>query len=293
MTRDGVLSPELARLRAIQRAVQRLATSPEPPEGGVAALARDGMQEEDARALSAFSRERTGVYGGLVGRTVLGAVQNQLPATARHLSESARVALVQRFLEEAPPRSPYLRDVPFEFAMWMEGQWGALGVPAHLPDLARFELLAFAAGSAESGPRPAEPAPLAADRPVWLDGTVHLARLDHAVHLLLAGEDTPPLPEQRPVALLVHRDADNEVRWLELDPTSMEALRLLVHGTPFGEAIRETARALGRPLDASLIETVSATLADLATRGALLGASPPERAPPDSSPYRAWLTGPR
>jgi hypothetical protein len=292
MSERSDVPADLARLLAIQRAVQRLALSPDAPEDPAATFVRAGVDPADARALGSFSPERTAVYGWLVGRTVLTAIQNQLPATARRLPEEQVASLARRFLEEAPPRSPYLRDVPFEFAMWAAAHWRSGGVPPYLPDLARFELLAFAVGSAEAGPRPAAPEPLAADRGVWLDGSVHLARFDHAVHLLFDGGAEDREPDARSLALLMYRDHENEIRWIEMAPLAAEVLVRLLAGAPLGMAIREAAGALGREMDAGLIEAISGVLSDLAGRGALLGASPagdaaPERA--DSSPYRQWL----
>jgi hypothetical protein len=197
-----------------------------------------------------------------------------------------------RFLEEAPPRSPYLRDVPFEFAIWAARRWSSFPhVPAYALDLARFELLLFAAGTAERGPRPRVTEPLAADRGVWLDGSVHLARFAHAVSALSDAEGETgslPAPERRDLALLVYRDADR----IELTPPAMTIFELLAGGAPLGRAIEESARAFGRAIDAAWIDGISNLLADLAARGALLGPAPAGGPPPDRathSRYWHWL----
>ena len=111
------LSAEIERLRAVQRAVVRLSTE-EAPEDAKGALGSWGVHPEDAGALGSFSRERTGVYAGLVGGTVLASVKNKLPLTAARIEAAALKSMVQAFLAEQAPRSPYLRDVPFELVMW-------------------------------------------------------------------------------------------------------------------------------------------------------------------------------
>jgi uncharacterized protein len=284
---------DIERLRAVQRALQRLATAAEAPPDTAAALIDWGVHADDAAALSRFSAERTGVYGGLVGRTVLTALHNQLPMTCARIEASALRSTVLGFLAEQAPRSPYLRDVPFEVAIWAGPRWARdASIPGYLPDLARYELFMFAVGTAERGPRPRSGEPLSAERGVWLESTVHLARFDHAVHLLPEGEGDRTEPERATVQLLAYRDSDNDAQTMELTLPAMEILERLAAGTPLGPAIVEAAAALGRAVDPPWIEGISVLLSDLAARGALLGAAPRGEAQelqPETSPYRSWL----
>lgn len=295
MSGDDVSAADMERLRAVQRALQRLATATEPPQGGAAALIEWGVHADDAAALSRFSAERTGVYGGLVGRTVLTALHNQLPMTAARIDGEVLRRTAERFLAEQAPRSPYLRDVPFEVAIWAAPRWaGDPSIPEYLPDLARYELFMFAVGTAERGPRPQAAEPLAAERGVWLDGTVHLARFGHAVHLLPEDDGDTSEPERAAVSLLAYRDSDNETQTMELTPPAMEILERLAAGAPLGRAIVEAAAALGQTVGAQWIEGISALLSDLAERGALLGAAPQGETPApqlETSPYQNWLAG--
>lgn len=286
----------LERLRAIERAMQRLATLPEAPEDTLGALVAGGMHPDDAREIAALPRERIGVYGGLVGGTIHNAIENQLAATCSRLAELGKLRdRVRRFLDQEPPRSPYLRDVPFEFARWASKGWAVdPDLPPFLPDLARFELLLFAVAAAERGPRPtAAPEPLAADRGVAFDGSVHLARFHHAVHLLPEEPADRSEPERRDVALLLYRDAQNDARRLELTPLAMRILEgLIVERAPLGGAIERACLALGKPLDQEVIDGVATVLSDLAERGALLGPAPASSPLPDPatrSPFWHWL----
>src|SRR5262249_22254531 len=155
---------------------------------------------------------------------------------------------------------------------------GDPAIPAHLPDLARHELVLFAACAAERGAQPAAPEPLAADRGVWLDGTVHLARFRHAVHLLPDDTASTAEPERADTRLLVYRDAENEAQTIELTAPALEILDRLAAGAPLGRAIVEAAAAFERAVDATWIEGISGLLADLASRGAVLGAAPADAA---------------
>ncbi|MEZ4315412.1 MAG: putative DNA-binding domain-containing protein [Polyangiaceae bacterium] len=292
MSEERTQASETERLRAVLRAVQRLATTPEAPQNTARALIDWGMDERDAEALGAFPRERLAVYGGLVGRTVLGAVQNQLPATVARIGGEQLRPLVQSYLEEEPPRSPYLRDVPFEFAIWAATRWQAIDAPPFLADIARFELLTFAVASVERRARPDTPAPLAANQGVWLEGTVHLARFSHAVHLLFDGTGRIDAPEPKETMLVLDRDAGDDVRWMELARPAFEVLTRVAGGALLGEAIAAAAQAVGRPMDAVWIDEISGVLAVLAERGALFGAAPDAQTAclsGESSPFRGWL----
>jgi hypothetical protein len=177
--------------------------------------------------------------------------------------------------------------------MWAAERWTAgANVPVCVPDLARYELFLFATGTTERGARPERAEALAADRGVWLEGSVHLARFEHAVHAIPEEEGDLSEPERREVALLAYRDGENDVRKLELTLPAMAILERLYRGAPLGRAIAEAAQALGRPVDAPLIEGISKVLADLSERGALLGpategAPLPDRA--ERSPFHGWL----
>jgi hypothetical protein len=284
-----------ARLAAIQRALQRLATSPRAPEEAFAALVAGGAHPEDARALAASPPARLGVYGGLIGGTIARAIENQLPRTSARLSALGRLHDdTRRFLDESPPRSHYLRDVPFEFAQWAAAVWAAdPEVPPFVPELARFELLEFAVGTAERGPGVPRREELAADRGVALEGTAHVARFRYAVHLLPEDPADRSEPERLDVALLVYRDGANEVRQIALTPLAMQILeRLLGARAPLGRAVEEGCRALGGAVDQEAIDGVARLLSGLAERGVVLGAAPPgapEGVP--TSPFRGWLTG--
>jgi hypothetical protein len=289
-------APEgIERVRAIQRAMQRLATLPQAPEDTLQALVAGGMHPDDAREIAALPRERIGVYGGLVGGTVYGAVENQLAATSSRLAERGELrSLVRRFLDEDPPRSPYLRDVPFEFARWASVAWADnRDLPPFLSDLARFELLLFAVGAAERRlPPAAPPEPLDPARGVVFDGTVHLARFDYAVHVLPDDPADRSEPALRDVALLVYRDVNNDARRIELTPLAMAIVEALVERAPLGAAMERACRALAQPLDQAVIEGAAKVLADLAERGALLGPCPAGALAPDpaaGSPFRRWL----
>jgi hypothetical protein len=101
-----------------------------------------------------------------------------------------------------------------------------------------------------------------------------------------AADRTPPEPA--PTALFVYRDPEHDVRYLELSPVAAALLEDLLAGASLKHAVLHACKKTGTE-PASALDGTAKLLADLARRGALLGAAParvlPEilRVEPESS----------
>jgi hypothetical protein len=268
---------ERAGIEAVMRALQHTvsaASDEEITQDPRAWLDHVGVSGADAEALAALPRERLLVYRRLIRRGLRSAIRLEIPRTAARLGD-AFDRYVARFLEEELPRSHYLRDVAFEFVRWAAPRWAAdEAVPGYLSDLARHELIAFVAGGSavpDEGEGDARDEELSLDRGVRFHRSVTLVRYDHAVHRLEAGEDARDAPAREPTALLVYRDAEHDVRYLELTPLAAAILERLLAGAILREAVVSGCGVLGRALDGAVLEGTASVLSDLGARGALLG----------------------
>ncbi|AUX25001.1 hypothetical protein SOCEGT47_055420 [Sorangium cellulosum] len=286
--------PELA---ALQRALQRTVSAEDG--GAIAAdprawLERAGLTGPDLEAMAALPPGRLLLYRRLVRRGLTGAIRAEIPRTAARLGARFE-ADVARFFEEELPRSRYLRDVAFEFVAFAAPRWAEdPDVPSYLADLARHELVALAVACAEpdgaetvtpgasgpgaSGPGTSGPGAsgeeLSLDRGARFQRAATLVRHEHAVHRLSADEAARDVPAREPVSLLAYRDAEHEVRYLELTPLAAEILGRLLAGEALGEAVVAGCAAQEHPVDGPVLESTAALLGDLAERGVLLGPSP-------------------
>jgi hypothetical protein len=285
---------ERARLLGAQRVLQRAVGM--PGSDAVRAAHAAGwpaleLDERDARALGACDVRRIDVYRKLVRGTLAGAVAAQLPRTKARLGD-AFARTTSAFFDQELPRSPILRDVPFELARWAAPRWSAdAAIPAYAPDLARWELFEFDVLAARRSPPGSAGEGLAPDRGVAFDGTVRVGRFAHAVHELPDDAADTTVPAARPVGLLGHRDTSGAFRHLELTPLCTTLLVLLFRdGAPLAPAVRHACELHGEPLDRAVVEGTAAVLADLAGRGAVLG-STETGPPPAPSPFSTWLCG--
>jgi hypothetical protein len=235
-------------------------------------LAKHGVEGEDAEAmLAGDGPRRLGLYRQLVRHNVVNVVSTMLEHTCVRLDahvpgEFART--VAAFLAAVGPRTPHLRDVPAELLAWAAPRWREdTRIPAWLVDHAELELVDFTIGVA---PRPPAPPPLAdvtADRALVFGDPRVIVHLDWAVHER-RGEE----PEPRAVHLLVYRDAQHAVRYLELTPLASQILERLFAGRPLAAAMVEACAATGHAMDDSVLGGAARLLADLGERGVLLGA---------------------
>lgn len=235
-------------------------------------LAKHGVEGEDAEAmLAGGGSRRLGLYRQLVRHNVVNVVSTMLEQTRARLDAQVPgqfARSVAAFLAEVGPRTPHLRDVPGELLAWAAPRWREdARIPAWLVDHAELELVDFTIGVA---PRPPAPPPLAdvtADRALVFGDPRVIVHLDWAVHER-RGEE----PEQRPVHLLVYRDAQHAVRYLELTPLASSILERLFAGRPLAAAMVEACAASGHVMDDSVLGGAARLLADLGERGVLLGA---------------------
>jgi hypothetical protein len=292
------VQPEAERYEALLAALQRMVRAPEAPDAlaadATAWLSAGGLGAGDAAQLAALGPNRLLVYRRHVRRALGRAVRQEIPRTAARLGDAFAI-WVDRWIDEESPRSRYFRDVAFEMVAWAAPRWARdAGVPAYLGDLARHELVYFEVASAPDPPHdggdpqtpgPAGPEPagdageIALDRGVRFDPSTRLCRYAHAVHRLDAALDSRDVPVAEPTALLAYRDAEHDVRFLELTQLAAAILDRLLSGELLGRAVVAACEALAHPVDAAVTGSTAALLGDLVDRGVVTAGDAPNQTP--------------
>ncbi|MDB4994309.1 MAG: hypothetical protein JWM74_1741 [Myxococcaceae bacterium] len=232
-------------------------------------VARYGLSPEQARALRADGR-RLLAYRLLVRNNLAGVVFKMMARTRARAPIAFDRTFVQ-FLDEVGPKSHYLRDVPHELFAWARARWEAdATLPPYLVDLAAYELAEYAVSAAE------EPAPpvlidVALDRAIAFAAHARFARYRFAVHTLPDDPADATVPEQRDVALVLYRDADEALASLELSPLHAAAIERLLAGDVLEAALRSAAAAQGVALDDAVLVSFAEVITELGERGVVLG----------------------
>jgi hypothetical protein len=261
--------------RELERLFARLVAGPDlnarDPAAIRAFLSESALSADDIEALEA-DFEKLWVYRGLVRATLREAIELAIPRSVARLGRLFD-EYFERFLAEAGPRSPYLRDVTAEFLSFAGPLFRAdQRIPPYVLDLARHEALRISIGAmpaARRGDAPDEA--LALDRGVELTEACALMDYDFAVHRLSEDEADLGEPVRERTHLFVYRSPEHEVRYLELTPLAFSILARLLAGETLESAIRGATTERGVVLDASVLEGTARLLADLAERGALFG----------------------
>lgn len=244
---------------AVQRALIEhiTALTPQPP--------RAADLEADALLVAA---PQVAVYRTLVRDALVRAVTDFLPRSAARRGP-AFAADLAAWIAVGGPRSRLLRDIPGEFLAFITPRWHH-DAPPWLAELAAHELLEYRVAAAPSLPR-GEPRPFSLDARLEFDASATLIRHTHAVHLLSDDPDDRSEPEPSPVVLLAYRDDAHAVRFLQLTPLAEAVVTALLAGDTVAAAVQAGAAAESGPLDDERLARISALLADLADRKAILG----------------------
>jgi uncharacterized protein len=265
-----------ATIRALD-AVIRLADAPERLKHDTEAFLRErGVADEDLDAMLAAGSERMLVYRKLVHNRITHAIRDFIPRAVAVRTREALRDDVAAFMEARAVKSAYLRDAPREFVDWVESRWRAAPeVPDWLHDLARHELLALDVRNDPRGGEPSTGLEVALDRPLRFDGSARRVSHAYAVHRLPSDAEAVRAdpPECAPTHLLVYRDAEHKVRYLELTAFAAAVLdELLVRHATVADGLRRACDALSETLTDDRLAIAAELLADLAERGVLLGA---------------------
>jgi hypothetical protein len=230
--------------------------------------------------------ERWRVYRRMARRRLEDCILDGFPRTTQLLGEGRMHAVVERFFDEAPPRSPYLRDVPQELAAFFERNIRSFDAragdaPPWLLELVRHEATLLDVGFTSqevSGRATAEEeageevAALSMERPAVLSPAHRILRARFAVHRLGDDGDASAVVEG-PFALCLYRDpTTHRVRALELTDVAASLLEEIgLCDRPLVEVLRAVAEKEGVPVDAVFVTGVTDLIADLMERGLWLG----------------------
>jgi hypothetical protein len=211
---------------------------------------------------------RAEIYAELLFNNLTGFLDACFPISRQILGEKRWRRLQRAFFRTARCQTPYFREIPREFLDWLPAEAG----PRWLKALAHYEWVELALDVMDA-PTPAH-APagdLLAGIPVLAPALMNLA---YAWPVQRIGPDYRPR-KQQPTHLLVFRDAQDQVQFIELNPVSARLVDLLQEGRLSGRAAcAAIAAELGHPDPLVVIHHGAVLLEQLRSAGAILGVKP-------------------
>lgn len=218
---------------------------------------------------------RMAIYRELFFNNVEGFLSNTFPVLRELMDDNAWMAMARDFFSRHQSHTPLFLEIPKEFLRYLEEEREAQDEDLpFLYELAHYEWVELALSVAEESFSD-EDIDSAGD---LLAGRPHLSSLAwplsyrFPVHQIRA-EFQPQDASTQPTYLLVYRDADDEVHFLELNPVSARLFSLLTeHPESTGQAALELiAEELQHPDPAVVIQGGAAILEQWHDKGIVTG----------------------
>lgn len=224
------------------------------------------------------SPDRMAVYEEIVFNNLFESVSACFPITRSMLGESTWLNLVRAFMREYAANSPLFRSIPEQFLHYLNLPENNLTValPSYFSSLCHYEwvelhIASFPADSTGTKSTESEnisDVDLANERPRFTPAMM-LLEYDYAVHKISPSH----LPEQKSTQLLVYRNRDDQVQFMELNAVTYRLISLLQNqGLTCKQALTLVAKELQHPQPESIMGFGLALLNELKHKGIIIGA---------------------
>lgn len=219
-----------------------------------------------------ISAERLAIYRELMFNNIESFMATSFPVVKAVLDSQHWHALVRDFFARHRSRTPFFIEIAEEFLDFLATERRCDADPPFLLELAHYEWveLALATSEAESvGAAGPVPGALLSRRFV-LSATAWPLVYRFPVHRICPSF-APETPPTTPTHLLVYRDVEERVKFLEINPVTRRWLELLEDAPELtaGEQLRRLAGELGASEPASLLAFGVELIADFLARGIL------------------------
>ncbi|HYE34214.1 DNA-binding domain-containing protein [Methylocaldum sp.] len=220
--------------------------------------------------------ERMGVYRELFFNNIENFLATGFPVLKSILSETQWLALVQDFYAGHQSRTPYFAGIAEEFLDYLQSERDHYSDdPPYLLELAHYEWteLALAIAEGEAPPESADLRRSPMDQTVYLSEVAWPLAYRFPVHKI-GPEHQPPEPPEQLTCLVVYRDREDVVKFLEITPLTYRLLQILQEeeAMPAIDCLFRMAKEMGHPDPRVLAGHGAEILRALAERG-VIGAS--------------------
>lgn len=217
--------------------------------------------------------KRMRVYTEIVFNNLESSVATCFPVTKRVLGIRAWNRLIRCFLVHHQCHSPLFRQIPEEFLRYLQSSTIPENLPPYLQSLAHYEWIELALAVANVGidmGRVDIDGDLLEGQPV-LPPALALLSYVYPVQLI-SPRFKPKQPLEQPVHLLVFRNTEDDVRFIELTSVTARLLGILQAEAITGrQALEKIAAEMAHPNPQTIIQFGQTILADLKAQGAILG----------------------
>lgn len=213
---------------------------------------------------------RMRVYTQIVFNNLDSSVSACFPICKKMLGTRAWKCLIRSFFAQHQCTSPLFRKIPEEFLQYLQT---VPNLPPYLYSLAHYEWveLAISVMDAEVDESTIDAQADLLDRQPIFAPAIALLSYDYPVHQI-SPRNKPTEPLAQPAHLLVFRDPEDDVRFVELNPVTAQLLQTLqTENLTCRQALEQICAELKHPDPEAVITFGMGVLAELKQQGAILG----------------------
>ncbi len=178
------------------------------------------------------------IYEELLFNNICGFIDACFPVAKSLFAEKRWRAMCRGFFRDWQSHTPYFSKIPEQFVQYIKANHAELKLPAYLPDLLHYEWLELAVDTAKD-----KNSNRANSLRLMLNSSVRYARYDWPVHRI-SSTYRPRKPHN--TFLLLHRNTEFEVKFLEINEITAQLLDILAAGaTSAKDALKQLAKKLG------------------------------------------------
>lgn len=214
------------------------------------------IRQPQVSLLEGITAERMAVYETLFFNNIEGFISGAFPVLRTLFDAPRWQRLVRSFMAEHPAASPYFLQISQEFLAWLQSGYVAeADDPRFILELAHYEWVELALDVSEAE-APSEgwsslAWPLAYQWPVQRIGVTF----------------QPRQPDAQPTCLLVWRDGQDQVRFMQLSAFSYQLAVRLQAGETSNSALYDLAKQHGLPADKHYFSNAKSLLDDWQRQG--------------------------
>lgn len=235
---------------------------------------------ESAPAPADIEDRRMAIYRELFYNNVQGFMADSFPVLRALMDDEHWHGLIRGYFARHRARTPLFPEMPREFLQYLEQEYQpSADDPPFLFELAHYEWVELALSLSDQEPDMQGIDPdgdLLQGRPI-LSPLAWALSYHYPVHRI-SPEFRPEQPAEQPAHLLVYRDMDDDITFVELNPITARLLQLLDEDSDdSGEAVlQQIARELNHPRLDVVIQGGQEILNDLRQRGVVIGVRQPQ-----------------
>lgn len=216
---------------------------------------------------------RMGVYRDLLYRNIEGFIASAFPVLRSILPGARWHAIVRDFMANYRCSTPYFLEISQEFIAYLQQMQADSQDPPYMLELAHYEWVELALDVSEAEPDWGNidtNGDLFTGKPVVSPNAWSLA-YNYPVHKIGPGWQVEE-PSGK-TYLLVYRNREGTVKFMELNPATARLLELVIADeTATGQqSLEQLAREMGRQGDSTILDAGAETLAKLQATGVVLG----------------------